>query len=87
MESITSTFKQLTYTLPKKSPVILDMLADNFSFSMFSQPELNTWFLTLKTTTGGPWSSSSEACNLVSFKQSHHEPMWMYVDATMKKGL
>ena len=27
---------------------------------------------------GGPWSSSSQAFNLVSSEQSHHKPMWLY---------
>ena len=44
-------------------------------------------FYSLKATTAGPWSSSSQAFNLVSFKQSPHKPMWMYVDGPLKLPL
>ncbi len=31
---------------------------------------------------GGPWISSWQAFNLVSFEQSHHKPMWLYAGGT-----
>ena len=44
-------------------------------------PEYYCWnedWSWLKATTRGPWSSSSQAFNFVSFEQSHHKLMWLY---------
>ncbi len=45
------------------------------------------YFAWIKATTGGPWRSSLQAFNLVSFEQSHHKLMWLYAGGPPKLPL